>query len=498
MRDNNWTSMLDEFGKGILRALGHDPDWLSGTQNAITDALAADADKFLALAQAIPGFSRTALSRVATICQMAVYDHQNGPENDGKRKALRRHWYAWYKTAFAQPLAFAIGDVKENAQGIKEMDDLAWTARLSETYAAFVDSRAVTYEDLWVEDASRMHRGFWNTLFDGCHILVCVEKDSLFEDFANAAQALGAQALYSGKGKSSKAGIERILRQHFNWPYTTFTERDPLILLHISDYDFDGEAVIGPTFGEQSTRYADHILEARVGVQPEGVIESGKNLDDVWYQIKLSNSGYRTWASDKGLWLAQCCECGTNYPVVGIDDTRRCPNCGGAERVALEIGEDTAHGLEVESLPTRRYYRMLVDALLSVLPFEYIVDRLRDECVADPADAARTLADDILGANASYQRLLRRYEELAEAKETFERMVQSRLTDAGRGHENDWRDDDDDPEPDEFRRWVENAQGWAGPWRPFEKSARTAALVNYLREEAVDVIDELIAHEIEL
>lgn len=496
-----WERHLDDFGRMILQALGIDlilglPD----DYNPITRALLTNSG-FVEQHQGLPGFNRSALSRVATICQMAVFDAEGGPEGDNKPKALRRHWYAWYKAKFAQPLASQIGDMAPNAQGILEMNDSAWTQRLSQTYAEFVDGRSgngqVTYRDLWIEDASRMMAQNWEVLFGGCNIIIAVEKDSLFADFEAPAKALGARSVYSGKGKSSKAAIEKCLREHFNWHpgYNPFTSECPLIILHISDYDFDGEAVIGPTFGNQAQRYTPHILEARVGVEPENVRDAGHAWDEKWYQVKVSNKGYQSWAEGKALFLAECTECGHQWPVVSVYPQTECPICGGTYNW-MEIGTDTAHGFEVEALKTHDYYHLLVDALLQVLPFDYIVSRLRDECVASAEETARVLMDEICEVNEDYQQILAEFERLEILKTEFEDQVRDHFTALGDPHISDWRDDDDDPEEGDFQGHVEQASNWSTPWRPFRQGNRTNSLTNWLREDAADDVQEFEEYRI--
>ncbi len=177
----NWSRHLTPFGRNLLFALGEVATALPTDYNPITRAL-KDAG-FVEQHKDMKGFSRVALSRIATLCQMVVFDAEGGPEGDGQPKALRRHWYAWYKTHFAQPLAMQLGDYHTNGQGVPEINDINWTQRLSTTYAEFVDTGRVTYKDLWVEDASRMMEQAWAVLFRGFHVIVAVEKDSLFGDF---------------------------------------------------------------------------------------------------------------------------------------------------------------------------------------------------------------------------------------------------------------------------------------------------------------------------
>ena len=211
-RNTDWVSLIDTWGMELLYELGYNPYDLPTDHNPITKAVKADVF-FVGEHEHDKRFNRTSVSRLATICQMIVYDHQGGPEGDHKPKALRRHWYAWYKVNLAIPLSLQYGDDPNEAKW-----GLLWAGRLSTTYANFVDRDDITYKDLWVEDGSRMIKRFAEELFRDANIIIAVEKDSLFPDFEEAGTALGAKVLYSGKGKSSKAAIERVLRENFQWP----------------------------------------------------------------------------------------------------------------------------------------------------------------------------------------------------------------------------------------------------------------------------------------
>jgi hypothetical protein len=475
----NWSSKLDGFGREILSALGHDPNWLPTDHNPITRAL--QSPDFVQNYSHITHFNRTSLSKVATICQMAVYDAGDGPENDGKSKALRRHWYAWYKVHFAQPLH---AQLDPNT----EFNGTAWAGRLSQIYGYFVDEMDVTYRRLWVDDASRMMERWWETLFRGCNIIVAVEKDSLFADFKTAAHALGAKSLLSGKGKNSKAATEKLLREHFGWrdTFDPFSSDEPLIILHISDHDCDGEAIIGPTFGEQARRYTNHIREARVGIRPEQV----DNWPASWYEVKVTNSGYTKWAERQALFAVECVTCGYQWPAQGISHS--CPQCYLDIILTIKVNGRIAkqpHGLEVEALPTRNYYALLVDALLEALPFEYIVEKLRDECTANARRAAEQIAEGIFESNDTYQALLREFDRLEEIKADFEQRVKDKLEALGEPHIEDWRDDDDDPKPDDYRQYLKQANDWTGPWRPFRTQDRTNSLIKWLKENEHHTIE---------
>jgi hypothetical protein len=395
----NWYNKLNATQRELLIAMGY--NWLPSDHNPITRAL--ESGDFLERFDHKITRNRTQMSRLAVICQMAIYDNERGPDGDGARKGLRRQWYSWYKTRFAQPYHKGIDPGKE-------FNGTGWSGRMSQTYGWLVDNLDVTYRDLWVDDASRMMERWYNRLFHGCNIIVAVEKDSLFADFKAAAHALGAVSLLSGKGKNSKAATEKLLREHFGWDgyHNPFTDDEPLIILHISDHDFDGEAVIGPTFAEQARRYTNHILEARVGVKPQHV----EDWVASWYDVKVNNSGYIRWAETEGLFLASCDFCGNEWPAKSHNPT--CPECNSI--ISFEVETNQPHGFEVEALPTRAYYALLVKALLEALSFDYIVEKLRDECRADEHTAASDIQAGILEKNQDYQNLLAEFDRLEEIK----------------------------------------------------------------------------------
>jgi hypothetical protein len=486
---------MDEFGKRLLAAIGGEDDFFSGSRNPVSDALKDE--NFVETYKDLPGFNRRAVCRVAILCQMAVYDRMGGPEGDRQPKGQRRHWYSYFKSEVAQPFAMQLGDYQVNGQGIKEINDVDWSSRLSTIYGELVDSGSITYKDLWIEDASRMFDKMWQALFEGLHLLICVEKDSLFADFKAASEALGAKALYSGKGKSSKAAIEKVLREAFGWSEwnNPFTYENPLVVLHISDHDYDGEAVIGPTFAEQARRYTDCIVEGRIGVNPQDV----KNLrtwEDAWYTIKISNKSYQVWADEKAIFQGRCTNC---YSEVSFESkVGVCPNCS---EMVYAADDATPHGFEVESLRTRDYYSLIADAFMRVIPFEYTVSKLREECTADTGKAANEVAQDILGNNQSYQLLLEelaKFDEMVAAKEAFERKVRDELINVADSHKSDWEDEEDDPEPDDLRRHMINSSGrsWGSVWRPFSIEVRTDKMVEWIRDEQQDLVDDLTNEEL--
>jgi len=428
-------------------------------------------------------FGLQKISNLAILCQSIIFDLIDGPDQDGELKMLRRHWYRYYKVEFAQPLSLLRSeDTNDTAW------ESRWSGRLSQSYAEFVDHYDLTYRDLWVEDGSRMMLPVDEKLFRNCHILFCVEKDSLFGDFKTAVKAMGAACLYSGKGKSSKAAIEKMLREHFGWTeeWDPFTEDDPLYIIYISDWDYDGEAVIGPTFGEQATRYTPHIRESRIGVNPWHV----DNFQDFWYLIKMSNNAYKEWAAEKALYLAECETCNQMY-AVGSLSPKYCKKCGNAYR----IYEGEPHGLEVESSPTRAYYRLAVQALLRLLDFDYLIERLRDECQANSYTAAWNIFNHVANNNPNYKKLLEEIQRLEKIRQEFEDRVIQDFDDKGSPHIEDWRDLEDNPTPEQFEEHLVTANYETEVWRPFSARLRTTHLLRFLREHYQDEIDDYTNEE---
>lgn len=497
---SDWNSRLNEFDKRLLAQLGI--YWLPDDHNPITKAL-GNGD-FVKRFEDMKGFNKSSVSRLASICQMEVYDRKGGPDGDGQRKGLRRQWYSWFKTRFAQLFSAQLAELGDKKE-LEGFDGTGWSGRLSTVYAKLVNNEGVTYWDLWVEDTSRMLEQFWQTLFKGCYIIVAVEKDSLFADFKAAAHAIGARTVLSGKGKMSKAATEKVLREHFGWrpTYNPFAEEnEPMIVLHISDHDFDGEAVIGPTFGEQARRYVndgqnkDLVLEARVGIKPDAV----DDWQSDWYEVKTNNKGYVSWAETEGLFLIECPACGYKWTEKGVGP--HICECGIETALSVMLNKSDVlnqpYGFEVEALPTRAYYKMMVNALLEVLPFDYIVSKLRDECQASARDAAEQVKKEILDKNENYQALLREFDRLEEIKEEFENKIQDALREIGTPHIGDWRDDDDDPESEDFENYVQKATDYTGPWRPFNSTARTAKLAEWLKAPYTKLDDDTMAVVLQL
>jgi len=522
-----WQELVDQYGWGMLAHLGFSSwyqveDYIrKNTTNPLVDVLRADPKKFMRaadLAGGARGFSLDGVSRIVIICQMVLYDQVGGPERDGKEKALRRHWYHYFKQ-FAQMFAFAAGKVRPNDDGVDEMVDIQWSGRLSKLYGEFVDSRKVDYRGMWIEDASRMMEaiGTSNALFNGLKVIVCVEKDSLFADFVPAAKALGAIGIISGKGKNSKAAAERLKRK-------LGLDGDPdapILVITLSDFDHDGFDVIWPTFGEQLRRYFNKVYEARIGVMPDQVVATVENPWQASYQVKLGDRGYQEFAYNKALWWTVCEECGHETFVQGVeydDDGKKmeptgwavdpCAHedeygdvCGG--RLRIEHVEEP-HGFEVESLRSADYYRAMVDAVIDLVDFPFIIERLRKDCQPSLYNVKAQIRERFLDDNYRYRkikdairRLERAQDELTTAlDEPIEEKARELMEDPDKIEE--LQAIGDDPEPDDFKDYVVQCgqRGYGEPWRPFSTYDRDDQIVAWLNEDD-EFIESLAEIDIE-
>lgn len=499
----DWARLLDWFGLKLVRYIGWNPDYLPTDRNIIVDALKHPAWVAEARLRFGKDFNRTSVSKVATICQMVIFDNSGGPEQDGRPKALRRHWYQWFKVDFAQPFSLQLGEDPNDPRW-----GLNWAGRLSTIYAWFVDESHldVTYKDLWVEDASRMMSRLDEPLYYQSNIVVAVEKDSLFSDFQEAAKSLGATCLISGKGKNSKAATEKMLRDIFGWTpdgrynYDTdqyeeiFTEEDPLVVIHVSDHDYDGHAVIGPTFAEQARRYTPHVLEARVGIKPPQVVAKGYSLQDKMYQVKVSNSGYVDWATDHAIFVRECVGCGQKVLSYGANGHHS--ECCNEPYVDLTIGKkgDPAYGLEVEAMRVSDYLDLLVEGLYRVLPFPEIVRRLRIEMTADSWEAMSRIREHVEVENKDYAALVAELRRLENIKLEFESNLEGRIYPIAEERKGNYADQGRNPEREAYVDHVVS-RGW-GPWRPFDIPERTRLLVADIHEEESDIVGELVDQEV--
>jgi hypothetical protein len=87
-------------------------------------------------------------------------------------------------------------------------------------------------------------------------------------------------------------------------------------------------------------------------------------------------------------------------------------------------------------------------------------------------------------------------EELERRMDDFRLNVKQYFWDEGSGHEEDWRDEEDDPEENDFLAHVQESNRWSEPWRPFSPDVRTGHMVDWFRESFDDQINDFLEQEI--
>lgn len=353
--------------------------------------------------------------RSLAICQFYVMNNLKGPEGDGAKQMLRKHWYAWGKLAL-QPAAIRLG-IGLMPNGTPDSEKLY--TMMSEVFGDWNEYALLEYQEIWIEDNTTQFMTFQETLpnpFDT--IIVCCEKDAAYQGVALSAHAMGAWAVYSGGGKSSRAGIEKL---YYSGLHQKVRAGRDVYVLVISDYDMDGEAVIAPTFAKQLSTYIpeNQIKYARVGIVPDQVERFGHTFPSKWYDIKWdvgdqSNNNYLVWARDLAINEFSCSVCG--YKSINLGTV--CPSCGEPQlSLDLPTSKDakapfkrffemhSPKGFELDALPRVDYCELLAEGLDQLISWDDLCNALSNQAEIDEYSARRQIENELLSLNASYQEM---------------------------------------------------------------------------------------------
>jgi len=522
--DNGWAlKTLNAMNGDLFNSLNADlwrpENW---TENPINRILKDEA--LWERLAVMDGVSGVALVRAQVICQQLMWNFGRagqGPEGDGLPKTLRKLWYAGHKEAL-QRISAKLGVWRSGEQ----MNDVSANACQSTVYGEFVDTKLITYLDMFVKDGSRQFEVFsiYNRLpHPLSNIVFCIEKDAAYEDCVRIAKALGAAVALSGGGKMGKAGTENMVRQALSSYYKTetpgdlVTEDNPCYVLVISDWDYDGERVIAPTFVEQMRRYIpDHLMNwVRVGIKPAQVEGLGYNLADKAYQVKYHvNSAYTAWCRDNAIFDIN----GEVYQ--GEDEFERVvthakylsPTLGYALRDNGDLKHDILKavfeqcpplGFELDALKRVEYATLIVEGLLTMISWEDLIGALSKKAWSNTDSVVSDLAQDIFRENEDYQELdthinelRQRFEELLEnleqTKTDFEQRVRDKLEPVVEEWNEDGRITEDDPEPseEEMAKHLRQVNAWEH-WQPFNAYTRNAAHKRVVEDEEEYTIQSL-------
>ena len=331
--------------------------------------------------------NKGAILQAYVLCQTAFLDTQNGPIRDGSLGTLRQRWYfskshkgmgfklaaqtleraliksadivlvdgdrSWrraerekaqrveFKTSFGKAEKKALQEELGRPPRVHTWPKKGWGHAYAQQHSGIL-SRLVhtglTYEQLWVRDASRDYATA-APLVPGLNGLLIIEKQGLFEHFTPIARALGFPILLAMSGNNAFSGVESLITDNLReWDGTSkVTAEKPLHIFSITDHDYYGLVPVQEGAVTQFSRYfGENVVVHRVGISPEQVRKLGHSPILMGYEVEADyNQSTWDWYVENGIWIG----------TVGDPDAR-------------------CYGMEVEALEPREYIPALIEAIV--------------------------------------------------------------------------------------------------------------------------------------
>lgn len=168
----------------------------------------------------------------------------------------------------------------------------------------------LTYEELWVKDASREIMRY-APLYPEFYGVFLLEKEGVFEHFQPFCQAAGIPILISMSGNNAFSGVEFVLNENFRDYDGNYkpTPENPLHIFSLTDHDYAGHVPVQDGAVSQFARYLPGAVQLhRVGVTPEIVRETGRTILEAGYIFEHDyNRAYQEWADEYGVWIGDDC-----------------------------------------------------------------------------------------------------------------------------------------------------------------------------------------------
>lgn len=211
-------------------------------------------------------------------------------------RGLRRFWYMAIKPALEKLDLLKSSDVTD--EGMKK-----WDSTLSRYIADMVRAGELTYQDLNIVDDSRKLSlpgnvfqtvslrtyGAQISAADNPNIILCCEKDTVFEHIEKLASLFGCSCI-SGKGQNAFAAMEKLLR---GMPYDV----EDIHILTFTDYDPSGYSISG-TFKKQALSHLSNLgLDSKVHIERIGITLDQLTPDEILnnqYTPKSHGKGQKT------------------------------------------------------------------------------------------------------------------------------------------------------------------------------------------------------------
>lgn len=330
------------------------------------------------------------------------------------RTVMGHHDQIYYKSDWTKANAKALDEKLGRPARIHTWPKAGWGRAYAQLHSAILADLVrigLTYEELWVRDASR-DIGRYSALLRGFHGVLVLEKEGLFSHFEQICAAAGIPVMISMSGANAFSSVEAVLNDSFrNWEgdYKP-TPENPLHIFCISDHDYYGIVPVQDGAAAQFERYLPGaVVVHRIGITPQQVRDAGRSPAQAGYEFDVNrNKATYDWAHHEGIWIA-----------------------------------DTCYALEVEALEPAAYVTALINAIVEAVGGD---DAMRKELIAmaDPdwyqisyesASSIYSLSDLI----ARLQRLESwAYSQRDSAQDDIFYWVRGKI---GEGHEEDeWRD----------------------------------------------------------
>jgi len=453
--------------------------------------------------------NKTALLRLYVLAQTNALNSLRGPIGNGELGTLRQRWYA-SKSNEAMGFKFVSQAIERyfirsadvvlvpsepaaqraREQGAKRVvykvnwkksdekqlaDELGrdvrvytspkdgWGRQYAQTHSSILADLVrdgLTYEELWVRDASR-DVSTYQPILPGFSGILVLEKQGLFEHFQKFCERAGMPILLAMSGNNAFSGVETIINDSLRDYEGRLkpTTDNPLHIFSISDFDPAGMGPVEAGAVAQFERYLPEAVELhRVGVMPEQLRELGRSVLQAGYEVEIKNKMYEQWADEYG----------------------------------VKIG-DRVYGIELEALTPEQYIKFLIEKMVEALGGDNeLKERLAAMAEPNWSNVERRVTDKVKAMST----LIERLNKLAEwAQDTYDEqseVAREWVSDEIGDSDDDeaWRNQDeivelieekvkeekDSIEIDDFTRHV--TKGWYGSWRPVDSEQATRAVVD--------------------
>ena len=242
-------------------------------------------------------------------------------------------------------------------------------AILSQSLAGLVRTGEYLYEDFCIEDFA--YNKNFNEFIKDLNVVLFVEKSSEMPKFTKSCEILGIKVIIAGSGRPNFSSTEYIFTNFFK---NSVSENNPIRILTLSDYDYDGVVPIANAFIKQMQHYSKYVKSARVGLNAEQIPKNRQSADDALYMVKQDNKN-----APKEKWM---------------------------EENLFKDKKNRYLGSEVESMEFKFYYKFLWDALKETgVTYQDYVNKQYEAIQPDAKAVAKEIATEMLRDEGAFNEI---------------------------------------------------------------------------------------------